>query len=141
MVAGKDEAAATHSWDLSGRRVLVIDDEREILDAMQTLLSKWGCEVVVAVSLDNAVSELSEKKIAPDLILSDLRLSDTDTGIDVLDSLRRQFGESIPGILITGETAPEQIEAARNSGYILLQKPVQPARLRTVIQHHLSTTL
>ena len=134
-----DEAAPTmHSWDLSGRFVVLIDDEREIRDAMDKLLTKWGCDVVVADSLEDAIDQLNRAKASPDIILSDLRLQDSNSGIEAINSLRELFGDTIPGILITGDTAPEQIVMANNSGYELLQKPVQPVRLRSVIQHHLS---
>lgn len=138
LLVQRETVTPTHSWDLSGHRVLVIDDERGILDAMQALLSKWGCEVVTAESLTDAIAALARRKITPDVILSDLRLRDASTGIDAIDSLRKQFGASIPGILITGDTAPERIKMAKHSGYELLQKPVLPAHLRRVIQHYLA---
>ena len=138
LVVNRQSTAHTHSWDLKGRSILVIDDERDILDAMQRLLSKWGCEVVIAESLADASTALSEKWLTPDVILSDLRLCNDKTGIEAIDSLRKQFGASIPGILITGDTSKEQIKMAKESGYELLQKPVRPAHLRSVIHHHLS---
>lgn len=138
LMTAKDTKNITHSWDLTGRCILVIDDEREILDAMQTLLSRWGCKVIVAESLQEAVDALNKNKIIPDLILSDLRLQSDMTGIETISNLRDRFGSSIPGILITGDTAPEQIKMAKENGYELLQKPVKPIRLRAVIHHYLS---
>jgi signal transduction histidine kinase/CheY-like chemotaxis protein len=138
MMVVKEALSPAHSWELSGRRILVIDDEREILEAMRTLLSKWGCEVISAESLAEAVNVLNEMQITPDLIVSDLRLRDGCTGVDAIESLRAQFGASIPGILVTGETASEQLNSAKGSGYDLLQKPVRPIRLRSAIQQHLS---
>ena len=127
-----------HSWDLSGRFILVIDDEHDILDAMQTLLSRWGCDVVAAESLEDAIEVLNKNKVVPDLILSDLRLRNEMTGIEAINSLKKQFGASIGGILITGETSPEQIKLAKESGYEVLQKPVKPMLLRAVIHHYFS---
>ena len=138
LLAREEATEPAYSWDLSGRRILVIDDERAILEAMHIRLSKWGCEVVTAESLDEAVSTLHRCRLKPDLLLSDLRLRDGKSGIEAIDSLRRLYGRSIPGILITGDIASEQIRAAKESGYEVLQKPVHPAHLRTVIQHHLS---
>ena len=138
MLAQNKAAAPVHNWDIHGRRILVIDDEYDILDAMQTLLSKWGCEVITAESLSDAANKLKQNNITPDLILSDLRLCDNLTGIEAIDSLRKRFGVSIPGILITGDTEPNQIKLAKESGYEALQKPIQAAHLRSVIQHYLS---
>jgi len=141
LLSSKQVAPVSHSWDLNGRRILVIDDEYEILHAMQTLLSKWGCDVITADSLEDALDKLDKSGVVPELILSDLRLRDKRTGIEAMDEVREKFGLSIPGILITGDTDPEQLMIAKQSDYKLLQKPVQPAHLRTVIHHHLSPLL
>lgn len=130
--------AAERRWDLTGRCVLVIDDEVTILGAMKILLGKWGIEVVAAETLPGAIEALNERNHHPDLILSDLRLRDGSTGIEAIDRLRELYGPELPGILITGETAPEQLVAAKQSGYKILQKPVRPAQLRSILQHHLS---
>jgi len=138
LVAGRQATTAGRRWDLTGRRVLVIDDEKDILQAMEALLSKWGCEVVAAESMEQAVNELRKRNAAPDLLVSDLRLPGGKTGIEVLNILRNEFGTSIPGILISGDTDPEQLAMAKKSDYELLQKPVRPLHLRTLIQRHLS---
>lgn len=138
LIVANDANNITHSWDLSGRCIVVVDDERIILYAMNALLSKWGCQVVVAESLQDAIAELNDNKLTPDLILSDLRLRENVTGIQIINSLRKQFGTSIDGVLITGETSPEQIKMAKESGYEVLQKPVKPIRLRSVINHYIS---
>jgi len=138
LLASEHSAPRPHSWDLSGRRVLVIDDERDILLAMSALLSKWGCQVVTAHSLADAVSKLTEQDVVPEMVLSDLRLRNGETGIAAIDSLRDQFGADIAGVLISGDTDPQRIHVASQSNYELLQKPVKPLHLRTMIQHHLS---
>lgn len=138
MVVSANATPVIHSWNLNGRCILVIDDERDILQAMQTILSKWGCNVVTAESLDDAINELDKKNIVPEIVLSDLRLRDNKTGVEAIDHLRERFGASLPGVLITGDTSPEKISLVEKSGYELLQKPVRPAHLRTVIFHHLT---
>lgn len=138
MISENQAAKATHSWDLSGRKILVIDDEREILDGMQTLLTKWGCSVIIAESLADAEKKLEASKITPDLILSDLRLRNGTTGVDAIDRLRERLGASVPAVLITGDTTSDHIQLAKASGYDLLQKPVQPMRLRSLIQQQLT---
>ncbi|WP_101674938.1 ATP-binding response regulator [Alloalcanivorax mobilis] len=126
-----------HSWDLSGRNVVVIDDEQEILDAMQTMLGKWGCRVIVAESVMAALTRLRQSALSPELVLSDLRLRDGDSGIAAINTLRRHFGEALPGVLITGDTDARVLREARASGYEVLQKPLRPAQLRTVIHDYL----
>ena len=139
VLASEDQAMPiVQSWDLGGRRILVIDDQQEILDAMATLLGKWGCQVIIAESLHEALAQLEQQGVVPELILSDLRLRDPGNGIQAIDALRQQYGDAIPGILITGDTAPEQLNLVKQSAYPVLQKPVQPARLRAAIHQQLS---
>ncbi|MCG6898488.1 MAG: response regulator, partial [Gammaproteobacteria bacterium] len=73
-----------------------------------------------------------------DFILSDLRLPGNENGIQALDLIRSRLGNDIPAILITGDTRPERIHLARQSGYRVLHKPLKPAQLRTAI-HQLLT--
>lgn len=124
-------------WDLSERCILVIDDDGEILAAMQALLSRWGCTVMTAKSLGEVLEKIDSTCQIPELILSDLSLQNGMTGIEVISRLQEQLGKSIEGILITGETTTEKLRLAKNSGLEVLQKPVKPIRLRAVIQHYL----
>jgi signal transduction histidine kinase/DNA-binding NarL/FixJ family response regulator len=116
-----------------GKSVVVIDDDALVLDGMRGVLKSWGCSVVTATSEDTALAVLSESERAPDIIISDYRLSDGKTGFDVIECIRRVFGTPIPAFLISGDTAPERLREARASGYYLLHKPVLPITLRSVI--------
>ncbi len=121
--------------DLSGYCILVIDDEIEILDAMGKLLSKCGCRIIISDSLEEAVDSINNEACVPDLILSDFRLRNNVTGIDVINSIRNQFGSYIQGIIITGETSAEVITLIAETGYGLLNKPVKPVHLRMAIDN------
>jgi signal transduction histidine kinase/CheY-like chemotaxis protein len=121
-------------WDMRGRIVLVIDDERDVLQATAVLLERWGCEVLMAESGEQAQALLRRDGLVPDVILSDLRLRDEETGIDAIAAVRAALGEPVPAVLLTGDTAPERIRLARESGYRLLHKPLRPAHLRAALQ-------
>ncbi len=125
---------STQSWNVKGIRILIIDDEKDVLHAMQSVLKKWGCYAVYAESLSEAINMMKEHHFVPEIILSDLRLKTKETGIDVINHLRHEYGEDIVGILISGDTAPERIEEVKQSGYELLQKPVRPAHLRSILR-------
>jgi signal transduction histidine kinase/DNA-binding NarL/FixJ family response regulator len=116
-----------------GKSVVVIDDDALVLDSMRGVLRGWGCRVVTATSEDTALAALSEAERPPDIIISDYRLSDGNTGFDVIERIRRAFGASIPAFLISGDTTPERLREARASGYYLLHKPVLPITLRSVV--------
>jgi two-component system, sensor histidine kinase len=113
--------------------VLVVDDERAIQTAMQSLLQSWGYSVIAAGSYDEILKKIGSRSEVPSLIICDYRLRDNETGSAVIERLRAEYNESIPGMLITGDTAPDRIKEAQASGYLLLHKPVPNSRLRAAI--------
>jgi CheY-like chemotaxis protein len=118
---------------ISGKLVVVIDDDAVVLDSTGGLLRSWGCDVVTAASAHVALAGLAERDRTPDLIISDYRLSDGQNGIEAIEKLREAFNLSIPAFLISGDTAPEPLREARASGYHLLHKPVRPRALRAML--------
>lgn len=118
--------------------MLVIDDEISILDAMRELLTRWGCEPIVARTADEVVAFSRERNLNPALIVADYRLEDGTTGAEAVAQLRRHFGCELPALLITGDVAPERLAAAKQSGLHVLHKPLRPAQLRAVCNHLLT---
>ena len=116
-----------------GKFVLVIDDDALMLDAMRGVLKSWGCGVATATSETAAVAGLSEYERTPDLIISDYRLADGSNGIQVIERLRRVLDAPVPAFLISADAAPERLREAAGGGYYLLQKPVLPMTLRSVV--------
>ncbi len=120
--------------DLQDLRVLVIDDEKAILDALKVLLEGWGCDVVTSETVESARQQLQERGIEPDAILSDYRLRQNINGIEAIKSVESMVGREIPSLLITGDMNIEpQSEGIEE--YRVLHKPVQPARLRAFLKH------
>lgn len=120
---------------LSGKFVVVVDDERSVRDGMQALLAQWGCTVLSAGSVDEALQALAKRTDAPQLVLADYRLRNNTTGIDAIRIIQARYGKEIACVLITGDTAPDRIRETRASGYQLLYKPVRPAKLRALMSH------
>lgn len=113
--------------------VVVIDDELAIRNAMAVLLAGWGHETVVVGSGDEAIRQLSIRDQRPDLIICDYRLRDGENGIEVIERLRSEYNETIPAMLITGDTAPDRLAEAKASSLLLLHKPVSNGKLRAAI--------
>jgi signal transduction histidine kinase len=123
---------------LTGRHLLVIDDEIAVLESMQGLLSRWGCHVTTACTLAEMLGKLTVHPPKPELLIVDYRLADHVSGIDVARALRAYFGEALAVLIVTGDTGPERLREADASGFPLLHKPVQPAKLRSTLQYLLS---
>ena len=51
----------------------------------------------------------------------------------VVDRVREVFGRDIPTLLITGETAPARLRDAHAAGFVILNKPVSPGKLRAAV--------
>jgi signal transduction histidine kinase/ActR/RegA family two-component response regulator len=123
-----------------GKRVMVIDDDVLVLDGMRGILQSWGCRVHTASSGAAALASVADSGAQPDLIISDLRLADGESGIEVIERLRQALGAApIPAFVISGDTAPERLREASAGGYHLLQKPVSPMTLRTTLNRLLKS--
>jgi len=118
--------------DLKGTRVLIIDDEALIRTGMCQVLEEWDCKVMQAESIDQALKQLDEK-CEVDIILTDYRLRENQTGLDAIESIHAACNKNIPAIILTGDTAPERLREAKDSGYKLLHKPVSSAKLRSLM--------
>ncbi|QUT05801.1 PAS-domain containing protein [Sphingobium phenoxybenzoativorans] len=131
--AATDGGGATRDRSMRGLRVLVVDNERQIQSGMRTLLNGWGCEVVTAGDYAEAV-KLFPDGVRPDIILADYHLNDGETGDRVVAQLHAHFGAAVPAVMISadrGEALKTQLAA---TGIALLNKPVKPAQLRSLLR-------
>ena len=113
--------------------VLVIDDEALVREGTGAMLRSWGFDMLAAGSAAEMLEKIDHCYTVPCLIICDFRLRGGRSGIDALRELQEQYETDIPGILVTGDTAPERIRESGDSGFALLHKPVAPARLRAAI--------
>ncbi len=127
----------TPLMDVSGMRVLVIDDEPAILSGIRYLLRSWGCEVAIAEDRAQALEAVSIWSSAPDLVISDLRLRDGESGLDALAALDHYFKRDdtppFPRLLITGETRSDRLREIKAAEISVLYKPVSPEQLRAAM--------
>ncbi len=122
-----------------GAGVLVIENDRSALDAMRELLRSWQCKVVAADSLENAIPQVGALGKPPDVVVADYHLDEGRTGLDALLTLQPLFERPVPGIIITADRSDAVHNAVREAGYHLLNKPLKPARLRSLLAHLTAT--
>ncbi|WP_415911332.1 NahK/ErcS family hybrid sensor histidine kinase/response regulator [Neptuniibacter sp. QD37_11] len=120
---------------LSNLVVLVIDNEENIQASMEALLTQWGCFVITASSLREAVEKCTDEYIVPELILADYHLDYDLLGTDAIDGLREHFGLDIPAVILTADRSSECRQLFENKGLSLINKPVKPGKLRALITH------
>lgn len=121
--------------ELSQLTILIIDDERSNLDALDALLRGWKCKVISAESGEEACEKIRAKNRKPDCILTDYRLRNNRTGLDAIKLIFEVTGRSIPAVLITGDVAINKLHEEGADAYHLMHKPVQPARLRALLKY------
>jgi signal transduction histidine kinase len=111
---------------LPGLRVLAIDDEQEILQSLRGLLVQLGCEVRCADGREAAVRAVHDG-FRPEVVVADHRLRG-HTGLDAIAAVCAVTGP-LPALVVTGDTAPQTLQAALAGGYRVIHKPVDGARL------------
>jgi signal transduction histidine kinase len=119
------------------RTVLLIDDEQSILIGMSDLLRGWGYRVLTAGSIEEACVAVRRHADVIDIVVSDLRLAHQEDGIDAIERVRAAYGAPLPGLLITGDTSPEQVKRAHESGHQVLFKPVRTRELFAALRSSL----
>ena len=102
---------------------------------MQSLLESWGCKCIAATDSAEALRDLNGNVRAPDFIIADLRLRGETTGIDAIRELRAELGNAIPAVLISGDTATEQLRKVSAAGLTMMHKPLKAVRLRALLNH------
>ena len=112
-------------------RVLIVDDEPDLLDLMEITLTKMGLDTRCAASVADARRLLEEDRF--DLCLTDMRLAD-GSGLDVL----RHIGERHPAMPVAVVTAygntSNAVDALKAGAFDYLSKPVALDQLRTLVK-------
>jgi len=116
------------------KNLLVVDDDKAVLSSTAGLLRSWGCNVSTADSFAQ-VEQFVRDGLPCDFIVSDFQLENGKNGIDVIALVRQHYNKPIPCILISGDTSETVLKAAQANGHYLLQKPVKPVKLRSLIAH------
>lgn len=117
----------------AGRLVLVVEDDPVQRSGVQLLLEGWGHRVVTAPDGSAALECLRWGQQAPDVVVTDFRLPGSMTGVQVVTRVGEAVGHPVPGIILTGDTAPERIREAVATGCRLLHKPFPPEVLRDAL--------
>lgn len=117
---------------LAGLRVLVIDDDEAVRLGMQSLLESWGCVCLCVESSADALARLRHMP-EPDVIATDFRLRNEETGKQALQALRGHLQRAVPAIIMTGDTSPQRLRDAQSTAALLLHKPVSTSQLREAL--------
>ncbi len=116
------------------RTILFIDDEEAIRTSVSDLLRQWGYTVLATATVDEARRAALNHDSVIDVVISDLRLRGGEDGIRAIEQIRQVCGYTVPAVLVTGDTSPDQVQRIHESGHIVLFKPVRPKDLYDVLK-------
>jgi PAS domain S-box-containing protein len=122
---------------LTDRRVLLVDDDPLVLEAISRLLARAGVSVAAHNSPTEALKAFESSPQAFDVVVSDISMPGM-TGLELVSRLRRT-DPRVPVILCTGYGGPDGAERAQSLGvHALLDKPVTARELRSAISSALA---
>lgn len=120
--------------DLTGRRILLVENDLDVMEATRWLLTQWGADVLTAPDLATVRARLDGAP-PPDAIVADYHLDRDETGLQAITLARSMTQREIPGVVVTADQGTATMELARAAGCEVMRKPVKPAQLRAVLTH------
>jgi len=120
---------------LEGIRVLVVDDDSDAREMLNTVLTQCEAEVTTAASTREALEEIARQR--PDVLVSDIGMPDLD-GYELIKRLRQseaaQGQKGLPALALTAYAKAEDRVRALAAGYhVHLSKPVDPEEFALVV--------
>jgi signal transduction histidine kinase/CheY-like chemotaxis protein len=121
---------------LEGLIIAAVDNEPAILKGMEALLRGWDCTIVVGIDLASVEAALRARELTPDVVIADYHIGETD-GLALVDALKARFS-ACHAVLVTADRSAEVRALALKADVRLLNKPLKPAALRSLLsQWHL----
>jgi signal transduction histidine kinase/CheY-like chemotaxis protein len=128
--------AISNIMDLTGARILLVEDDIDVLKASIQLMESWGCIVDAGRDLDEIKNIIrSPGYLLPNIIVADNRLPGDASGIDIVKLVQQELESVIPSIIITGDVERSHIQSIKEKGLPVLLKPIQPAKFRAILSH------
>jgi len=132
----RQNAEVRQAYGFPAARIVVVDNDEAVLEAMRTLLDRWGCAARFALGLSDVESLIArEPSFRPDVVLADYHLEHGGSGLAAVGRLRAVWGAGLPAIVISADYSPELTKEASQAACEILRKPVKPAELRALMMH------
>jgi signal transduction histidine kinase len=116
-----------------GRKVLVVEENQDIMAAMSFLLRSWGHVPLQASNAEEAARIALTHRDGLDAALVDFHLARDNNGLAVADLLRQHTRSALAVAIVTGDTSTEVMNAVRAAGLSVMHKPVDPVALQQFI--------
>ncbi len=130
LPAGDNIATPVRYAPLHGS-CLVVDDDPLVTSAWESLMSLWGINVRCAASAEDAFAIIDDG-FTPFAVLCDQRLRSGESGFDILKALFERLPD-MSGAMVSGEFNSPVLLEAEQEGYLVLRKPLEPAKLHALL--------
>ena len=113
---------------MADKKILVIDDDQDVLDSISAVLSSKGYKVITAIDGNGGVNKFKSEK--PDMVLCDMMMEKVDAGIKTAKIIRDE-NSKVPIYLLSsiGEATSNNVSISEIGFNGVLQKPVDPDTL------------
>ncbi len=122
-------------------KILIVDDDPDIVEAGKLVLEREGFEVVSAPNKRDGFTMLEEAK--PDLLILDVMMEEPDDGLRMARDIRKA-GHTLPIIMLTSVNAAMGLNIDKDEEMVPVEefqsKPVEPATLVAKVQKLLAST-
>jgi PAS domain S-box-containing protein len=119
------------------QRVLLVEDEAGVRNAMRMLFKIEGYQVAAAATAEEAIGLLTAEERF-DLVITDYHLDGEHTGTEVIEAARQALGDSMRAILVTGDTSSAVRRIAANANLRITSKPINSRELLGLVRELLN---
>lgn len=114
--------------------ILVVEDDPEVRDLLEQIMSGEGHRVAVAHDGPAALRLAVKGAIAPDIILADYNLPNGMNGVETTGALRASLGQDIPVIILTGDISAQTLRDIALHQCVHMHKPLKLRELTQAVQ-------
>jgi len=130
-------SAPLQQANLTGSFIFIVDEDHELLKAMNEQLTVWGCLVQTAASKAETHAALAENIRQPDLLITDFYLEDKETAHDIIATIQADCG-SVPTLILSTHTIAAEDKVKLPANTLLLRKPASGAVLMEMMAKAMS---
>lgn len=122
--------------------IALVEDDPDVYFATSELLIGWGYQVFGGASAEAAIEDCMANAggRCPDLLLSDFKLPNAQTAIDVIMGFNRHFDSKIPTIVVSGDPSAALDVAVEGLEFEILQKPIRAEKMRALVRYALENS-
>ena len=130
----KTETIEETSQFLIHKRILMLENDPAVAQALSTLLRSWGASVKSAKNIKDALEIVSAKQFLPDLIIADYHLDLGDNGIDGATAVQEALQKNITTVVSSADRSELLQALAYENNMQYLPKPIKQAALKRLLQ-------